>query len=150
VKKTLKAEAFYFFTSIGNYIEEKASSLEEFLMKVGTINSQSIEFHFYRGDFRKWFKDVFSCDELVEKMKSLEKLNLKGDTLRTNIQKIVSNFLEFNSAERRAREKDLEKYLEQIPAPPLEHAYELEMEKRVKLMIEEQEKRKTGKSNSND
>ena len=118
MKKTLKAEAFYFFTSIGNYIGERATSIEEFLMKVRAVNSQSIDFHFHRGDFRKWFKDVFSCDELVEKIKNLEKLNLKEETLRTHIQKIVSNFLEFNSTERKAREKDLEKYLEQIPAHP--------------------------------
>lgn len=118
MKKTSKDKAFYFFTLIGNYIGEKATSIEEFLIKVGTINSQSLEFHFYRGDFRKWFREVFCYEELVEKMKKIEKLNLKGAILRTHIQNIVSNFLVINSEEAKSEERDLEKYLEQIPAPP--------------------------------
>ena len=40
---------------------------------------------------------------------------------------------------------DIEEYLEQIPPPPQEHAYELKMERRLKHMLEEQEKKKTKK-----
>jgi hypothetical protein len=39
----------------------------------------------------------------------------------------------------------IEEYLKQLPPPPKEHAYELKMEKRLKRMLEEQEK-KTKKS----
>ncbi|MDH5782823.1 MAG: hypothetical protein OEZ35_04055 [Candidatus Bathyarchaeota archaeon] len=40
---------------------------------------------------------------------------------------------------------DIEEYLKQLPPPPEEHTYELKMEKRLKHMLEEQEKRKTKK-----
>ncbi len=43
---------------------------------------------------------------------------------------------------------DIEEYLKQLPSPPKEHAYELKMEKRLKRMLEEQEKKKTKKNSS--
>ena len=36
---------------------------------------------------------------------------------------------------------DVEEYLQQLPVPPEEHAYELSMEKHLKRMLEEQEKK---------
>ena len=36
-------------------------------------------------------------------------------------------------------------YFKQLPAPPEEHAHELKMERRLKHMLEEQEKKKTKK-----
>jgi len=39
--------------------------------------------------------------------------------------------------------KDMDEYLKQLSPPPKEHAYELKMEKRLKRMLEEQEKEKT-------
>jgi len=41
---------------------------------------------------------------------------------------------------------DIKEYLKQLPPPPKEHAYELKMEKRLKQMIREQEKKKTKKN----
>ncbi len=35
----------------------------------------------------------------------------------------------------------VEEYLKQLPSPPEEHAYELKMEKHLKRMLEEQEKK---------
>ena len=40
-----------------------------------------------------------------------------------------------------AKELSLEEYLKQLPPPPEEHAHELKMEKRVKQLIEEQNKK---------
>ena len=37
---------------------------------------------------------------------------------------------------------DIKEYLKQLPPPPEEHAYELKMEKRLKRVIKEQEKRR--------
>ena len=36
---------------------------------------------------------------------------------------------------------DIEENLKQLPPPPKEHAYELKMEKRLKRMLKEQEKK---------
>ena len=49
-----RENAFYFFTSIGNYTGENAASLEEFVRKIKEVDAKSLEFHLYRGDFEKW------------------------------------------------------------------------------------------------
>lgn len=41
----------------------------------------------------------------------------------------------------KAETTDIEEYLSQLPAPPEEHAHELKMEKRLKRLLEEQEKK---------
>lgn len=87
-----KEKAFYFFTSIGNYTGEKAHSLEEFLEKVKEIDIKSLEFHLYRGDFEKWIREVLGIKELAEKMDEIQKLNLRGETLRTLIYETASKF----------------------------------------------------------
>ncbi len=46
-----KEEAFYFFTSIGNYTGQNATSLDEFLARIKNLNARLIEFHLYREDF---------------------------------------------------------------------------------------------------
>jgi hypothetical protein len=46
---------------------------------------------------------------------------------------------------KKAETTDTEAYLKQLP-PPEEHAHELKMEKRLKRMLEEQEKKKGKKT----
>jgi len=58
LRKLSRENAFYFFTSIGNYTGENATSLEEFVNKVREVNLKSLEFHLYRGDFEKWVAEV--------------------------------------------------------------------------------------------
>jgi len=105
LKKVPKENAFYFFTSIGNYIGENASSLEEFLEKVKDIDSKSLEFHIYRGDFEKWIREVWGYKELAEKMSKTEKLKLRGKPLRTHIYNTISNFLEIRKGKRQKKTK---------------------------------------------
>ena len=93
MKKVPKEKAFYFFTSIGNYTGENASSLEEFLEKVKAIDSKSFEFHRCRGDFEKWIREVWGYEELAEKISKMTKLDLKEEALRTYVYNIISDFL---------------------------------------------------------
>jgi len=85
-----RENAFYFFTSIGNYTGENAASLEEFVKKTKEVNVKSLEFHLYRGDFEKWVGETLEDKELAEKIKSLESLNPSGDSLRDQLYLIVS------------------------------------------------------------
>jgi len=105
LKKVPKENAFYFFTSVGNYIGENASSLEEFLEKVKDIDSKSLEFHLSRGDFEKWIREVWGYEELAERMSKTEKLNLKGESSRTHIYNTVSNYLEIRKGKRQRKPK---------------------------------------------
>jgi hypothetical protein len=47
---------------------------------------------------------------------------------------------------KKAETTDTEEYLKQLPLPPEEHVHELEMEKRLKRMLKEQEKKKGKKT----
>jgi len=91
ILRTLPREkAFYFFTSIGNYTGESATSLKEFTDKINEVNVKSLEFHFYRGDFEKWTAEVLEDEELAEDVQKLQKLSLTGDELRLRLYTTVS------------------------------------------------------------
>ncbi len=85
-----RENAFYFFTSVGNYTGASAASLEEFLEKIKEVDSKSLEFHLNRGDFEKWIAEILEDDELAEEIKNLQILKYNGETLRNQLVLIVS------------------------------------------------------------
>jgi len=85
-----RENAFYFFTSIGNYTGENAASLEEFVRKVKEVNVKSLEFHLYRGDFEKWASQTLEDTDLAEEIRNLQSLNPAGDSLRDQLYFIAS------------------------------------------------------------
>ncbi len=89
-----RENAFYFFTSIGNYTGENAVSLGDFVKKIEEVNVKSLEFHFHRGDFEKWVAEVLEDGELARQIKSLKNLKPVGDTLRSRLHLIVSKRFE--------------------------------------------------------
>jgi hypothetical protein len=89
-----KNEAFYFFTSIGNYTGEAATSLKEFLDKIREVEVKSLEFHLYRGDFEKWVTETLEDNELAEELENLQKRNLPGDDLRDQLILVISKHYE--------------------------------------------------------
>lgn len=86
----IENEAFYFFTSVGNYTGERAISLGDFVRKIKKVDIKSIEFHLYRGDFEKWFTQTLNDKELAQEIKNLQKQNLTGEPLRRKLHSIVS------------------------------------------------------------
>lgn len=90
LRKLSREEAFYFFISIGNYIGESAASLEEFVKKIGEVNTRSLEFHLYRKDFEKWVAGTLGDEKLAEQIKNVRDLNLTGDALRDKLYLVVS------------------------------------------------------------
>lgn len=90
LRKLSRENAFYFFTSIGNYTGENAASLEDFVKKIGEVNVKSLEFHFYRGDFEKWMAEVLEDGEMAEEIKTLKNIKPVGDSLRGELHLIVS------------------------------------------------------------
>jgi alpha-amylase len=88
-----REKAFYFFTSIGNYTGVSASSLKEFMERIGEVNVKSLEFHLYRGDFEKWMAEVLQDTELAGDIRRLQKLSLTGNGLRDQLSFTVSRRL---------------------------------------------------------
>ena len=89
LRKVLREEAFYFFSSIGNYIGQNAASLEEFLEKIREVNSRSLEFHLYRGDFEKWVDEVLGDVRLAEKIRELRNQKLIGEDLQDQLYQTI-------------------------------------------------------------
>lgn len=90
LKTVPREKAFYFFTSIGNYTGEKASSLREFMEKINTVNVKSLEFHLHRGDFEKWIAEVLEDKELATQIRILRSLNYSGTMLKEHLYSIVA------------------------------------------------------------
>lgn len=88
-----REKAFYFFTSIGNYTGESAGSLKEFMEKVNGVNVKSLEFHLYRGDFEKWITEVLQDESLAMELRKIQRVNLTGDALRSQLGAVVSRRL---------------------------------------------------------
>lgn len=94
LRKLPRENAFYFFTSIGNYTGVSATSFEEFIRKIKEVNIKSLEFHLYRGDFQKWADKTLEDRELAEKIRSLQILKPVGNTLRDQLYFVASKRLE--------------------------------------------------------
>jgi hypothetical protein len=95
ILRTLSREnAFYFFTSLGNYTGQRAMSLEEFEDNIRDIKIASLEFHLYRGDFEKWMANVLADKELTRRISDLKHLQPVGNALRDQLLFTVSKRLE--------------------------------------------------------
>lgn len=65
-------KGFHFFTEYGKYTGITATSIAEFGEKLLTIPVESITFHFKRGDFQNWFRNVISDEELAKRFDQLK------------------------------------------------------------------------------
>ena len=89
-----RKNAFYFFTSVGNYTGQSAMSLEEFANKIREVETMSLEFHLYRGDFEKWTAEVLEDSELARRISDLKHLKPVENALRDQLHFTVSKRLE--------------------------------------------------------
>ena len=90
LSETLQEKAFHFYAGIGKPLNTQAHGLLEFSGKLAQIDTTSIEFHLYRGDFQKWFSDIGDT-ELAKKMALLKERGMYGEQLRTKLHEIVEN-----------------------------------------------------------
>lgn len=95
IGKTLsRKNAFYFFTSVGNYTGHRAISLEEFSDKIREVENTSLEFHLYRGDFEKWANEVLEDLELAKRIGTVKLLEPTGNVLRDQLDFTVTKRIE--------------------------------------------------------
>jgi hypothetical protein len=93
LRNVAREEAFYFFTSIGNYTGQSASSLEEFLQKIKDMNVKSLEFHLFREDFERWISLTLGDNRLADEIKGLRLQKVAGNALRDRLYFLVSRRL---------------------------------------------------------
>jgi uncharacterized protein DUF5752 len=82
------AQGFHFFMPDGHYTGETAMSLCSFLRDLGSIDLQSIRFHFERGDFQKWIRTTIRDEELAQRIDKLDK-KLPEEPLQQQLTDIV-------------------------------------------------------------
>jgi len=93
LRSVMREEAFYFFTSIGNYTGQSAASLDEFLQKIKDMDIKSLEFHLFREDFEKWIAQTLGDSRLAEEIRNLRVQKVVGNALRDRLYFLVSKRL---------------------------------------------------------
>jgi hypothetical protein len=74
---------FFHSESVGTGLV--AQSFIEFFKIVQKIDNASLEFHDQRGDFSKWFQEVYNDEELAATTAELTGMCYTGDVLRTEL-----------------------------------------------------------------
>jgi hypothetical protein len=82
------SQGFHFFMPDGHYTGETAMSLCSFLKDMGSIDIQSIKFHFDRGDFQKWLRTTVGDEELARIIDKIDK-KIPEENLREKLADIV-------------------------------------------------------------
>ena len=86
------AQAFHFYTAIGDYCGVSAHSLDEFANALKYVCSEAIVFHFERGDFQNWIRDVIGDNELarnIDRVKTCQR-HLAAESCRKEIVERVN------------------------------------------------------------
>ena len=79
---------FHFFMPEGHYTGETATSLCSFLRDLGSVDAESIKFHFERADFQKWIRTTIGDEELAQRIDKLDK-KLPEQTVQQQLTDIV-------------------------------------------------------------
>ena len=86
------ALGFHFYMSVGDYCGVSVRSLEEFADALRYVCSESIVFHFDRGDFQNWIRDVIGDEELAKKLDDIKTCgrHLAAESCRNEIMERVN------------------------------------------------------------
>ena len=86
------AQGFHFYTATGDYCGVSAHSLEEFADALQYVCSNAIVFHFERGDFQNWIREVIGDAELAQSVDDIKKCerHLAADSCRKALVDAVS------------------------------------------------------------
>jgi hypothetical protein len=87
--RTLPYEkGFHFYTAVGNFTGEIATSLEDFEKKIQTVPAASVSFHLRRGDFQKWIEETLEDNELAMRISTID-LALSAEETRRELLAIT-------------------------------------------------------------
>jgi len=80
---------FHFYIAVGHPTNLYACNAKEFLDQVLKIDSASLEFHIYRGDFESWFRNALGDASFADELSKLKKKNLHEEELRKALARAV-------------------------------------------------------------
>ena len=81
-------EGFWFYRTVGDFSGKKAASLRDFAKILRVVKIESVDFHFSRGDFRRWIHFILGDIDLCIKINRVPK-DIRGEELRSILIKIV-------------------------------------------------------------
>jgi hypothetical protein len=86
------ATGFHFYTAVGDYCGVSVHSLEEFADALQYVCSEAIVFHFERGDFQNWIRDVIGDNELAKKIDDIKmcERHLAAESCRKEVMERVN------------------------------------------------------------
>jgi len=84
-----KQRGFYFYIDESTPLGLVAKGYKDFHEAVQRVSEVSLEFHLKRGDFDKWFEQVFGDEELADSIRQLRERRLKGVALKTALASLV-------------------------------------------------------------
>jgi len=86
-------QSFLFFEGIGKYTGRMAANLADFCKNIKAIDIKSVTFHFERGDYERWIREILHDAELARKLKRMKKPS-SGEELRNKILQAVRKRLD--------------------------------------------------------
>jgi hypothetical protein len=82
-------EGFYFYKALGKYTGKNAMSLKDFAKMLQIVDVQSVDFHFSRGDFRRWIQFILGDVDLSIRINQIPQ-DTRGEKLRSVLIKNVN------------------------------------------------------------
>jgi hypothetical protein len=81
-------EGFLFCNALGDYAGKNAASLKDFAKMLQVVDVQSIDFHFSRGDFRRWIQFIIGDIELSARITRIPQ-DTRGEKLESDLIRTV-------------------------------------------------------------
>jgi hypothetical protein len=86
-------EGFYFYRALGEYTGKSSLSLKDFVKTLQVVDVQSVDFHFCRGDFRRWIQFILGDVNLSIRINQIPR-DTRGEQLRGALIKTVNKRME--------------------------------------------------------
>jgi hypothetical protein len=86
-------EGFYFYKALGEYTGKNAKSLKDLAKMLQVVEIQSVDFHFGRGDFRRWIQFILGDVDLSSRINRIPQ-NTRGEILKNTLIKTVNERIE--------------------------------------------------------
>jgi len=82
-------ESFWFYKAPEDFAGKNAISLSDFAKMLRVVDVLSIDFHFSRGDFRRWIRFIIGDNDLSIRINRIPQ-DTRGEKLRSDLIRVVN------------------------------------------------------------